>query len=120
MLLSLSSRISVRDLYFIDVSARVGIRAEEVDSSTVVSEVWVSEIEMESESHSRMVCLTSSNYVIWKGKKQDLLCTKDLSCSLKGDKSRLVGMGDEDWDILNEKTMATIRQWVNDSVYHHV
>ena len=75
---------------------------------------------MESGSHSRMVCLTGSNYVIWKGKMQDLLCTKDLSRPLKGDQSRPAAMGDEDWNILNEKTVATIRQWVDDNVYHHV
>ena len=51
---------------------------------------------------------------------QDLLCTKDLSCPLKGDRSRPEAMGDEDWDILKEKTVATIRQWADDSVYHHV
>ena len=75
---------------------------------------------MEIVSHSRMVCLIGSNYVIYKGTMQDLLCTKDLSRPLKGDQSRPATMSNEDWDILNEKTVATIRQWVDDSVYHHV
>lgn len=45
---------------------------------------------------------------------------KDLHESIKDEKTRPADFDDNKWAKLNQKTMNTIRSWINQSVYHHV
>ena len=67
-----------------------------------------------------MVKLTSSNYSIWKPRMEDILYTKDLYLPIHGDKRKPAEMTDDDWEVLNRKSVARIRYWVDQSVFHHV
>ena len=67
-----------------------------------------------------MVKLNSTNYSIWKPRMEDLLFIRDLYDPVEGDEKKLAGKMDEDWAKLNRKVVAFIRQWVEDSVYHHI
>ena len=51
---------------------------------------------------------------------EDLLFLRDLYNSIEGDEKKLDGKTVEEWSKLNRKAMAVIRQWVVDSVIHHV
>ncbi len=67
-----------------------------------------------------MVKLNSSNYSIWKPRMEDLLFVRDLYDPIEGDENKPAGKTDEEWAKLHRKAVAFIRQWVEDSVYHHV
>jgi hypothetical protein len=49
---------------------------------------------------------------------ENLLYCKDVYQPLSGTKPFTTS--DEDWKIANRKTIALIRQWIDDSVYHHI
>jgi hypothetical protein len=49
---------------------------------------------------------------------ENLLYYKDAYAPLMGTKP--ADTSDEIWKVSNHKTIAPIRQWVNDSVYHHI
>jgi hypothetical protein len=49
---------------------------------------------------------------------ENLLYYKDAYQPLSGTKPSTIS--DEDWKITNRKTIALIRQWIDDSVYHHI
>ena len=51
---------------------------------------------------------------------EDLLYCKDLYLPLRGDVAKPQEKSDVDWSILHRKTVGYIRQWVDQSVYHHV
>ena len=95
-------------------------------SQQVVSEpgsiVWVVGVglKMEESSGAGMIRLTSSNYSIWKPRMEDILYCKDLYTSIDGDKSKPKDMSEAEWKIMHRKTVALIRQWVDQSVFHHV
>ena len=68
-------------------------------------------------------CMSSfngSNWVTWKTKMEDLLFCKDLYGLIEGDSGKPEGMKDDEWNRLNRKVIGTIRQWIDDSVFHHV
>lgn len=66
-----------------------------------------------------MIKLTQSNYSIWKRKMQDLLIVKDLYLPVMG-KEKPQKVSDEEWEILHLKASATIRQWVDVNIFHHI
>ena len=72
------------------------------------------------ESSVFMIKLKSWNYSIWKSRMQDLLYMKDLHEPIKGDEAKLTDLNDKKWTQLNQKTISTIRSWIDQSVYHHV
>ena len=68
----------------------------------------------------RMISLNGSNWVTWKTKMADLLYCKDLYGPVEGEKNKPLGMTDDGWTSINRKTVGFIRQWIDDSVFHHV
>ena len=67
-----------------------------------------------------MIRLISSNYSIWKPRMEDILYCKDLYAPIDGNKSKPKDMSEAEWKIMHRKTVALIRQWVDQSVFHHV
>ena len=51
---------------------------------------------------------------------EDILYCKDLYAPIDGDKSKPKDMSEAEWKIMHRKTVALIRQWVDQSVFHHV
>jgi hypothetical protein len=72
----------------------------------------------ETSNISIMIKLTSSNYSIWKSRMEDMLFCKDAYEPITGTKP--TDVTDVVWTIRNRKSVALIRQWVDDSVFHHV
>ena len=67
-----------------------------------------------------MMKLTRSNWVTWKSRMEDMLYCKDLHEPIEGINSKPENMSDANWTKMNRKTIGTIRQWVDESIYHHV
>ena len=66
-----------------------------------------------------MIVLNSHNYSDWKIKMEDLLIVKDLYQPI--DRSHIpTGVLEFEWNVLNRKAVATIRQCVDVSVLQHV
>jgi gag-polypeptide of LTR copia-type len=51
---------------------------------------------------------------------EDIFYCKDLYEPVEGDSAKLEEMNVANWNKWNQKAVGTIRQWLNDSVYHHV
>ena len=51
---------------------------------------------------------------------EDILYTKNLYLPIHSDKKKPAKMTDDDWEVLNRKSVAWIRHWVYQSVFHHV
>ena len=68
----------------------------------------------------RMVSFNATNWVTWKTKMEDLLFCNDLNGPIEGDSGKPKGMKDNEWKKLNRKVVDFIRQWIDDSVFHHV
>ena len=51
---------------------------------------------------------------------EDILYTNNLYLPIHGDKKKPAEMTDDDWKVLNRKSVARIRHWVDQSVFHHV
>jgi gag-polypeptide of LTR copia-type len=51
---------------------------------------------------------------------EDIFYCKDLYEPVEGDSAKLEEMNVVNWNKWNQKAVGTIRQWLNDSVYHHV
>ena len=66
-----------------------------------------------------MFKLNASNYSIWKPRMEDMLYCKDLFDPIDGDEAQ-GDKEDKDWERMNRKTVGFIRQWIDDSVFHHV
>ncbi|CAL8169104.1 unnamed protein product [Prunus armeniaca] len=77
-------------------------------------------MESSSSSSATMLKLTTSNYSIWKPRMEDILYCKDLyePFQLLGQKP--AEKSDDAWSIMNRKAVRQIRQWVDQSVFHHV
>ena len=77
-------------------------------------------LKMEESSGAGMIRLTLSNYSIWMPRMEDILYCKYLYAPIDGDKSKPKDMSEEEWKIMHRKAVALIRQWVDQSVFHHV
>ena len=51
---------------------------------------------------------------------EDILYCKDMYEPLQNGGEKPAGKSDMEWSILNRKAVAGIRQWVDESVFHHV
>ena len=51
---------------------------------------------------------------------EDILYCKDMHEPIEGVAGKPADMADDKWRKLHRKTVGTIRQWVDDSVFHHV
>lgn len=74
-----------------------------------------------------MVKLTSTNYSIWRPMMEDLLYCKDLFDPIDVDKTKKDDqptkpekMTEKEWEKLKRKTLGTIRQWIDISIFNHV
>ena len=67
-----------------------------------------------------MIKLNSKNYSVWKTLMEDMLYSKDLYDPVEGDKYRPADKSEVEWNIMNRKVVALIRQWLDLSVYPHV
>jgi gag-polypeptide of LTR copia-type len=67
-----------------------------------------------------MIKLTNNNWQIWKSKIEDILYCKDLYEPAERESAKPEEMTTANWNIWNRKAVDTIRQWLDDSVYHHV
>lgn len=76
--------------------------------------------ESTSMGSSTMIKLTSSNYSIWKPRMEDILYCKELYQPLQNEGTKPTGKSDDDWNVMNRKTVGQIRQWIDQSVFHHV
>ncbi|CAL2254439.1 unnamed protein product [Prunus armeniaca] len=76
--------------------------------------------ESSSSSSATMLKLTASNYSIWKPRMEDILYCKDLYEPLQLLGQKPEGKSDDAWSIMNRKAVGQIRQWVDQSVFHHV
>ncbi|CAL2227219.1 unnamed protein product [Prunus armeniaca] len=76
--------------------------------------------ESSSSSSATMLKLTASNYSIWKPRMEHILYRKDLYEPLQLLGQKLEGKSDNAWSILSRKAVGQIRQWVDQSVFHHV
>jgi len=62
--------------------------------------------------------MNGKNWNIWKPRMEDLLFSKDLYTPLLGRPATT--LDDVAWKMLDRKTVGFIRQWLDDSVFHHV
>jgi hypothetical protein len=51
---------------------------------------------------------------------EDILYCKDLYQPLQDIGTKPACKSDEDWNVMNRKTVGQIRQWIDQSVFHHV
>ncbi|KAK8921663.1 hypothetical protein KSP39_PZI019972 [Platanthera zijinensis] len=70
------------------------------------------------EQNTRMVSMNGKNWSIWKPRMEDLLYCKDLHAPLTGRPASV--KDDEEWKKMDRKAVGFIRQWLDDSVFHHV
>ena len=61
-----------------------------------------------------MVSLNATNYTTWKTHMENILCVKDLYEPIPS------GVVAKDWEILNQKVIGKIRQFVDLSVLQHI
>ncbi|KAM5588228.1 hypothetical protein ABKV19_006591 [Rosa sericea] len=74
---------------------------------------------MES-SRSTMIRLNHSNWITWKPRMEDILYCKDLHEPIEGEEAKPEGTSVPTWTKMNRKAIGHIREWVDDSVFHHV
>ena len=67
-----------------------------------------------------MIKLTHKNWMTWKPRMEDILYCRDMHEAIEGVAAKPTNMTDEKWRKLHRKAVGTIRQWVDDSVFHHV
>jgi hypothetical protein len=72
------------------------------------------------ESSNSMVKLTASNYSIRKTRMEDILYCKELFNPIEFKGVKPIAISNDDWKKLNTKAIGYIRQWVDQSVFHHV
>jgi len=68
---------------------------------------------------SGMIKLDATNYSLWKPMMEDLLYCKDLYEPIVRDKVP-TGVTEEEWRVLNRKTVGMIRLHINHNIFHHV
>ncbi|KAM2547237.1 hypothetical protein TB1_018567 [Malus domestica] len=67
-----------------------------------------------------MIKLTNSNWVPWKPKIENILYCNDLHEPIEEVAATPKSMSDVKWKKMNCKAIGTIRQWVDDCVFHYV
>ena len=64
--------------------------------------------------------LTRVYFTIWRSKMEDILTLRDLQLLIHRKSKKPSSMSHEDWEKLDRKTIATIGQYLLDTVYFHV
>ena len=75
---------------------------------------------MEESSSEAIIKLTATNYTLWRPRMEDLLSCKDLYDPIEEKGVNLDSTKQAEWKKLNKKTIGQIRQWINNSVFHHI
>ena len=75
---------------------------------------------MEVTATSDMEKLNGANFALWKSQMEDILILKDQFLPIEGLAKKPSGMTDEDWNKLDRKAIATIRQYLAKNVYFNV
>ena len=57
---------------------------------------------------------------MWKSIIEGFLTIKDLSDTLKGEEARPKDISDLEWNKMNKKAIAFIKQWIDTSSYYHM
>lgn len=71
-------------------------------------------------SISKIALLDGTNWGIWKPRMKDILYLNDLHDPIEGDEKKPSDVDEGDWKKMDKKAIALIRQYLNDSVFHHV
>ena len=69
---------------------------------------------------SKMAILNGRNWGIWKPKMEDVLYLNDLHDPIDGNGEKPSNMDEGKWKKMDKKAIALIRQYLDDSVFHHV
>ena len=69
---------------------------------------------------SDMEKLNGTNFAMWKAQMEDILILKDQYLPIEGVASKPSSMKDEEWNKLDRKAIATIRQYLAKNVYFNV
>ena len=67
-----------------------------------------------------MVKLNNSNWAMWKSMMVDFLTIKDLPDTLEGEEVKPKDISDLEWNKMNKKAIAYIRQWIDTTSRHYV
>ena len=68
----------------------------------------------------RVEKFNGQNYPLWKMKMEDYLYQKDLYLPLAGKDTNPVAMKDEEWNLLDRKSLGTIRLCLAASVAFNI
>ena len=72
------------------------------------------------EARNGMIKLIASNYLIWNTRMEDILYCKELFEPIECRGYNPVTTTEDECKKLNRKIIGQIRQWVDQSVFHHV
>ena len=67
-----------------------------------------------------MEMLNGANFSLWKSQMEDILILKDQYLPIDGTTKKLSSMTNEEWNKLDRKEIATIRQYLAKNVYFNV
>ena len=67
-----------------------------------------------------MIHLTAYNYTIWKPRMEDRLYRNDLYDVLNHKGVQPTATTALEWTKSNRKTIGEIREWIDQSIFHHV
>lgn len=69
---------------------------------------------------TNMEKLSEANFTIWKSQMEDILILKDQYVPIEGTTKKLSLMKNEEWNKLDRKAIATIRQYLANNVYFNM
>ena len=64
--------------------------------------------------------LSMANFALWKSQMEDILILKDKYLPIEGTTMKPSSATNEEWNRLDRKTIATIRQYLAKNVYFNV
>ena len=64
--------------------------------------------------------LSGANFALWKSQMEDTLILKNQYFPIEGTTKKPSSMTNEEWNKLDRKTIATIRQYLAKNVYFNV
>jgi hypothetical protein len=64
--------------------------------------------------------LSGANFSLWKSQMEDILILKDQYLPIEGTTKKPSSMTNEEWNKLDRKAIATIRQYLAKNVYFNV
>ena len=76
--------------------------------------------EMAEEGKFRVKKINGKKYQLWKMQMEDYMYQKDLHLPLGGKEKQPVSMKDEEWEVLDRKTLGTIRMFLASSVAFNI